>query len=82
LYVRLCTQPTIIGFFQSIYLAPTPHCQALRWAIFNGGSQINCAWTLYGTYLITFLLYGTRKNKPVVQEKPQPPQPEENSLQP
>lgn len=55
LYVRLCVPGTIIGFIQSIYLAPAPHCYALRWCIYTGGNNIGVMWILCGAWGVSFL---------------------------
>jgi len=46
---------TVIGFVMSPFIAPTPHCQALRWAIYNGGNSIIAMWVLLGGWIIKFI---------------------------
>ena len=55
LYVRLCVQATIMGFILSPFLVPSPHCQALRWAIYNGGNSIIAMWAFIGIWVMNFL---------------------------
>jgi hypothetical protein len=54
LYVYLCVPATIIGFILSPFLVPSPHCQALRWAIYNGGNSIIAMWVLLGAWLMKY----------------------------
>ena len=49
-YVHWCVPATLIGFMASPFLVPSPHCQALRWAIYNGGNSINATWFLLGIW--------------------------------
>ena len=44
LYVSWCVPRTVIGFVISPFLIPAPHCQALRWAIYNGGTNVMTMW--------------------------------------
>jgi hypothetical protein len=55
LYIYTCTPGTIIGFLTSPLLVPAIHCQALRWAIYNGGTSITAMWFILGTWLIKFI---------------------------
>ena len=54
LYVHWCVPATLIGFILSPFLVPLPYCQALRWAIFNGGSSINAMWVIFGIWLMKY----------------------------
>jgi hypothetical protein len=36
----------------SPFLTLAPHCQLLRWAIYNGGVCINTCWFLLGGWLL------------------------------
>lgn len=56
LYVRFCVTSTIIGFIISPFIAPAPHCQALRWAIYNGGNSIIAMWFLLGAWIMRYLM--------------------------
>jgi len=51
LYIKFCTPTTIIGFLLSPFLTSTPHCQALRWIIYNGGIIINNMWVILATWV-------------------------------
>ena len=56
LYIRLCVPGSIIGFVVSPFLTTTPHCQALRWVIYNGANMINNMWFILGSWISTFLM--------------------------
>ena len=51
LYARFCVPSTFWGFLMSPFLVPAPHCQALRWTIYNGGVVINSMWTVIGVWV-------------------------------
>jgi hypothetical protein len=50
LYGQWCVPLTVMGFILSPFLAPAPHCQALRWIINTGGNNINAMWVILGTW--------------------------------
>ena len=52
LYANYCTPLTIVGFMISPFNAPSPHCQACRWLIYNGGNTISAMWILFGTWFV------------------------------
>ena len=52
LYVHWCVPATFMGFILSPILVPFPHCQALRWAIYNGGHSIVAMWVILGLWLM------------------------------
>jgi len=56
LYVYLCVPATLMGFVLAPFLVPAPHCQALRWAIYNGGNSILAMWVLLGSWLVKKLI--------------------------
>jgi len=56
LYVRLCNQPSFIGFILSPFLVTSLHCQALRWTIYNGANHITTMWLTLGTWIIAKLV--------------------------
>ena len=62
IYPKLCAELTPIGFIKSIFVATSPHCIALRWIIYNGGSSINMMWASLGIW-ITGNLFGNLLNK-------------------
>lgn len=50
-YITFCVPNTFYGFVMSPLLAPAPHCQGLRWAIYNGANVIGNMWIILGTWL-------------------------------
>ena len=56
LYVEYCVPNTIQGFLISPFMVSTPHCQGLRWLIYNGGNTITNMWSLIGTWIYAKLL--------------------------
>lgn len=56
LYVHFCVPLTLQGFIMSPFIAPSPHCQALRWAIYNGGNTIIAMWVVLGTWIMQKLI--------------------------
>jgi hypothetical protein len=61
LYTNLCTPNTIIGFLTAPFLTTTPHCQGLRWVVYNGANFINNMWVVFGTWLCSKTLFITQK---------------------
>lgn len=61
IYVKLCVPATITGFLLSPFMVPAPHCQALRWLIYQGGNVIVATWVLIGTWCMQ-LLFITNKH--------------------
>jgi hypothetical protein len=55
LYVKLCVSGTVLGFILAPFLATSPHCQGLRWAVYNGGNSISTMWVLFGVWLTKYL---------------------------
>lgn len=55
MYPIYCAELTPFGFVKSVFVAPSPHCQALRFVISHGGNFINNMWIAMGTYLCTRL---------------------------
>jgi len=62
LYIKLCVPNTLVGLFLSPFLTSTPHCQGLRWIIYNGANIINNMWLIIGTWLCAKLLIFTKNN--------------------
>jgi hypothetical protein len=58
LYARFCVPLTFFGFLLAPFMVPTPHCQALRWTIYNGGLAITNMWVVLGAWIIKNLLIG------------------------
>lgn len=55
MYVKLCTPASISGFILSPFMAAAPHCQALRWVLYNGGNSIISMWVTLGLWLSGYL---------------------------
>ena len=51
LYAYLCVPLTWYGFIVSPLMVAAPHCQGLRWIIYNGGSTITNMWLVLGTWI-------------------------------
>jgi hypothetical protein len=51
LYARFCAEFTILGFIKSIFVAEAPHCVAMRWIIYNGGTVIHSMWVSIGLWI-------------------------------
>lgn len=56
LYVKYCVPATVTGLVMSVFIAPAPHCQALRWTIYNGGNAILAMWIFVGTLCMQYLI--------------------------
>lgn len=55
LYTTYCVEASWTGFIMSPLLTMSPHCQALRWVIYNGGYNINIMWFIIGNWCINRL---------------------------
>jgi hypothetical protein len=55
IHVYLCVPTTIVGFIMTPFLVPSPHCQALRWVIYNGGNSIVSIWFLAGAWILSYI---------------------------
>lgn len=53
LYISYCVPATLIGFLYSPFLAQSPHCIALRWAISKGGESIYNMFGVLSIWLLT-----------------------------
>jgi len=60
LYIKFCVPASFLGFVVSPFLTTTPHCQGLRWIIYNGANTINNMWVIIGTWISSNLLFFTR----------------------
>jgi hypothetical protein len=60
LYVYFCTPATFVGFITSPFIAPAPHCSALRWIIFTGGDMISSMWVILAGWFIQILVSKTK----------------------
>jgi hypothetical protein len=56
LYVKYCVPLSWSGFILSPLLTGTPHCQGLRWIIYNGANTINQMWVIVGTWICSKIL--------------------------
>jgi len=55
LYVKFCVPNTIIGFIMSPFMIMTPHCQGLRWIVYNAATIINNMWILIGAWIYSMI---------------------------
>jgi hypothetical protein len=62
LYIKLCVPSTFIGFFMSPFMTATPHCQGLRWIVFNAANMINNMWIILGAWICSTLLIVNKDN--------------------
>jgi hypothetical protein len=63
LYIKLCVPNTVIGFLMSPFMTATPHCQGLRWLIYNAAIMINNMWILFGAWICSTLLFVNSETK-------------------
>jgi hypothetical protein len=56
LYVKFCVPSTVMGFLLSPFMTATPHCQGLRWVVYNAANMINNMWIVCGTWICTSIL--------------------------
>lgn len=63
LYVKFCVPDTIIGFFMSPFMIATPHCQGLRWIVYNAAGIINNMWILVGAWIYSIIWIFNRDNQ-------------------
>ena len=56
LYVKFCVPNNIMGFLMSPFMTATPHCQGLRWLIYNAANMINNMWIILGTWICSTVL--------------------------
>jgi hypothetical protein len=56
LYIYYCVPNTYIGFFMSPFMTMAPHCQGLRWIVYNGADIIGNMWIILGTWVCTNIL--------------------------
>ena len=62
LYASFCVPASISGFILSPFLANAPHCQALRWGIYQGANQIAFMWSTIGTWAVMKATFGRNAN--------------------
>ncbi len=51
LYTYMCVPLTWYGFILSPLMVAAPHCQGLRWVVYNGGLTIINMWLVFGTWI-------------------------------
>ena len=56
LYIQLCVPRTILGFLMSPFMTATPHCQSLRWVVYNAANVINNMWYIIGAWICSNIL--------------------------
>ena len=56
LYVSWCVPSNLMGLIMSPFMAPAPHCFGLRWLIYQGGNSIMVMWSIFGVWLLSFIL--------------------------
>ncbi len=55
LYVKFCVPNSVIGFIMSPLMITTPHCQGLRWIVYNAANIINHMWILIGAWIYSMI---------------------------
>ena len=55
LYIKFCVPSNIFGFLMSPFMVSTPHCQGLRWIVYNAASVINNMWILVGAWVYSII---------------------------
>jgi hypothetical protein len=60
LYIKLCVPNTLIGFVISPFMTATPHCQGLRWIVYNAANIINNMWVVLGAWICSTILIVNR----------------------
>lgn len=62
LYVKLCVPNTLTGFIMSPFMVSTPHCQGLRWVVYNAANIINNMWLLIGAWIYSLIWIINKNN--------------------
>ncbi len=62
LYTKLCVPNTIYGFVMSPFMVTAPHCQGLRWIVYNGSNIITNMWVILGTWACSNILVISNNN--------------------
>ena len=62
LYIKFCVPHTFIGFIMSPFMISTPHCQGLRWIVYNAANIINNMWILIGAWIYSMIWIVNRDN--------------------
>ena len=64
MYIKLCVPRTIFGFIMSPFMVSTPHCQGLRWIVYNAATIINNMWLALGAWIYTLLWFSKENGSP------------------
>ena len=64
LYVKFCVPNTVVGFIMSPFMISTPHCQGLRWIVYNAANVINHMWIIIGTWIYSLIWIVNGENTP------------------
>ena len=64
LYIKFCVPSTVYGFLMSPFMIATPHCQGLRWIVYNAAGIINNMWILIGAWIYS-LIWIFNKDAPI-----------------
>jgi hypothetical protein len=62
LYIQFCVPKTPIGFLLSPFMSATPHCQGLRWIVYNAANVINNMWVVLGAWICSTILIMNRES--------------------
>jgi hypothetical protein len=62
LYIKFCVPDTIFGFLMSPFMIATPHCQGLRWIVYNAAGIINNMWILIGAWIYSLIWIFNKDN--------------------
>jgi len=55
LYIKFCVPNSVVGFIMSPFMIMTPHCQGLRWIVYNAANIINHMWILIGAWIYSMI---------------------------
>jgi hypothetical protein len=62
LYIKFCVPNNVIGFIMSPFMIMTPHCQGLRWIVYNAANIINNMWLIIGAWIYSVIwIFGNEK---------------------
>lgn len=57
-YVQLCTPFNIVGLISSPFMMASPHCQGLRWVIYEAGNKVSIMWGLLAGWVLAKIKTG------------------------
>jgi hypothetical protein len=64
LYIKFCVPNNLLGFLMSPFMTATPHCQGLRWIVYNAANMINNMWLVLGAWVCSTILIINNNNTP------------------